>query len=186
MTNAQLIAERWKFTDSRLEITDKDLKNIFRDIKDELLDLFNQYKDLTTDDLNKKVSDLEKRKFERKKKEWEDETIITPYFRYLIQTSKMTYASIIQLYIFAIYLKYQEKQFDEFQNLVEITIVSHIFERELKAYGFNNVTTVIHEMKQQGYLNCEVGKNYRRRTINVGRTKCIVIIPKNQVKIDRL
>ena len=70
-------------------------------------------------------------------------------------------------------------EYDVSDNLVEITMVAHIFERELRSYGFNNITTVIHEMKEKQYLNCEPGKNYRRRTINVGRTKCMVIIPKN-------
>lgn len=133
MTNEQLIAERWRFTDKRLEITDKKLKEIFRDIQDELLELFDEFKELTIDDLNKKAPDSLVRKLERKQKEWEDESIITPYFRYLLKTTKKTYGNIIQLLIFGIYLKYQEKQLDEFENLF-VDIANDTFRQAKEEY----------------------------------------------------
>lgn len=67
-------------------------------------------------------------------------------------------------------------RFDELENVTEVVFIANVLERELLRYGFDNITTVLHELKQHGYLNGESGKKtYRRRCINSVETKCYVI-----------
>ena len=116
--NDKVIKNRWKYTDKILNDVDKSLNNIFDDIKDELIELFNEF-NVSSEDLNKTVSPQIKRKYERSKREWKKQGLITPYFRYLIDTTtKLTYSNLINLFILAIYLKYQKKEFDITKNLL--------------------------------------------------------------------
>lgn len=66
-------------------------------------------------------------------------------------------------------------KFDELESVTEVVFIAKVLEKELLRYGFNNVTTVLHELKQHGYLNGETDKTYRRRTVNAVKTKCYVI-----------
>ena len=131
MTNKQLINARWKFTDERLKDTHKKFKRIFNDIQLELVELF-KVLDVKREDLNKIISKEEKRRYEIKKRDWEESEIITPYFQFLIDsTKKLTYSNILKIYILAIYLKYKKKECDECKSLF-IAVANDIYKKAQK------------------------------------------------------
>lgn len=126
MTNEQLIKSRWQFTDKLLKQYQKDFKLIFNDIKDELVELFNEL-NIDRDSLNKTISSSIKRKLERNKKEWKEANIITPYFQFLIDTTtKLTNSNVLKLFVFAIYLKYQQKELNKSKKLF-VEVANDIF-----------------------------------------------------------
>lgn len=130
MTNDKVIKNRWKFTDEQLKITHKNFKNIFNNIKDELLELFKEFK-IDRVDLNKQVPSSIIRKLNREKEEWKNQGIITPYFDFLLKTTtKLTYSNVIGLFIYALYLKYQDKEYDECKNLL-VKVANDVYKQAL-------------------------------------------------------
>lgn len=142
MTNKQLINARWRYTDSQLKIYYKRFKSIFENIKYELVDLFKEL-DINRNQLNSLMSSSFKRKYERDKRSWKDMDIITPYFQFLIDTTtKLTYSNVLKLYVMAIYLKYQKKEFDECKDLL-VKVANDIYkqaEKELHKEHKKNLT----------------------------------------------
>lgn len=131
MTNKQLINARWKFTDRLLKQCHKNFKSIFSEIQDELIDLFNSF-NLKRENLNKTLSSTDKRKYDRDKRDWKDRNIVTPYFQFLLDTTtKLTYSNVLKIYVFALYLKYSKKEFDECKNLF-VAIANNTYEQAKK------------------------------------------------------
>lgn len=61
-------------------------------------------------------------------------------------------------------------------RIVEIVIIYEEFEKILKAGNFLNPNAVLGALKRDGFLNCEKGKNTRKRQIaNLMECRCIVI-----------
>ncbi|MBQ1567075.1 MAG: hypothetical protein IIZ80_04195 [Erysipelotrichaceae bacterium] len=118
MTNKQLINARWRYTDNQLKKYYKRFGNVFSDIKQELIELFKEL-GISRPSLNSVVSSKINRKYDRDKRDWKERGIITPYFQFLMDTTtKLTYSNLLKIYVMALYLKYQKKEFDECKNLL--------------------------------------------------------------------
>lgn len=131
MTNRQLINARWRYTDDQLKKYYKRFGSIFEDIKHELVDLFKEL-DIDRSSLNSIVSSNAKRKYSRDKRDWRDLGIITPYLQFLIDTTtKLTYSNLLKIYVLALYLKYQKKEFDECKSLL-VKVANNIYRQAEK------------------------------------------------------
>lgn len=66
-------------------------------------------------------------------------------------------------------------RYDNHQELYEIDFITSAFKKQLSNMGYDNITTVIHELKNKKYLNCEKCKNYRKRRIGGVLASCYII-----------
>lgn len=109
MSNEEILNQRWSKTDKTLKSYLKHFNSLGKETMDDLIDMFDTL-DITYNDLNKTISKTEKRKLDRKIKEWKKAGLLTGYFSYLIASkSKITYADLLEILIYSIYVSQEEK-----------------------------------------------------------------------------
>lgn len=109
MSNEEILNQRWSKTDKTLKSYLKHFNNLGKDTIDDLIEMFDSL-DITYNDLNKSISKAEKRRLDKKIKEWKKKSLLTGYFGYLVSSkTKITYADLLEILIYAIYVSQEEK-----------------------------------------------------------------------------
>lgn len=109
MSNEEILNQRWTKTDKTLSKYLKRFNDLGKETIDDLIDMFDTL-DITYNDLNKPISKTEKRKLDRKIQEWKKKGLLTGYFEYLVNSkTKITYADLLEILIYSIYVNQEEK-----------------------------------------------------------------------------
>ena len=120
MSNEDILNQRWSKTDKTLKNYLKKFNGLGNDTIDDLIEMFDSL-DITYNDLNKPISKAEKRRLDKKIQEWKKKGLLTGYFGYLVSSkTKITYADLLEIMIYSIYVNQEEKTKELSQEVFEI------------------------------------------------------------------
>lgn len=109
MSSEDILNQRWEKTDKTLKEYVKKFDELGEEIIDEIIELINSL-NITYQDINKSISKSDKRKLERKIEEWSKKGWLSDYFGFLVSSrKKLTYGQLLEILIYSIYLKAEEK-----------------------------------------------------------------------------
>ena len=120
MSNEEILNTRWEKTDKTLKDYMKKFQRLEGETLDKLLDMFDSL-DITYQDLNKPISKREKRKLDRKIEEWQEQGILTGYFKFLVMSKrKLKYSDLLEILIYGIYVEQEQKMKEHSKNAIRI------------------------------------------------------------------
>lgn len=131
MSNEEILEKRWSNTDKILKEYLPKFKKLSKKVVDDIKDMINNL-DITYLDLNKPISKAEKSKLDRKIDEWDENGLITGYFRFLINSKKKyTYADMIEMLIYGIYAE-QNQRIKKYSKEVFVECANDIYKQAVE------------------------------------------------------
>ena len=131
MSNEEILQQRWEKTDKTLQQYLKKFNALGNETIDKVMEVFDNI-NITFSDLNKTISKAEKRRLDRNILEWKEKGLLTGYFEYLVLSkSNFTYADLLEIMIYSIYVEQEQKQ-NKLAKNVFIIVAEDIYNQAKK------------------------------------------------------